>query len=172
MYSSVRIFGRLQFAAWPSAVAGLDQVERAIASPEPWVTGKDRQPFELEPAAEVNRAIDTDVQTQKTASLAGVPRDEPPSTIGRPAVPWIVVTPEVMLSGSAEYACSIALNWKPVCQVLAARRRPHSGIQRAADTTRCRWSSSERPQSFERSKGSIGELKKNSPTLFIDFESV
>ena len=25
-----------------------------------------------------------------------------PSTIGRPAVPWIVVTPEVMLSGSLE----------------------------------------------------------------------
>ena len=40
------------------------------------------------------------------------------------------------------------------------------------NTNRWRWSSSDRPQSFERSNGSIGELKKNSPTLFIDFESV
>jgi hypothetical protein len=34
------------------------------------------------------------------------------------------------------------------------------------------WSSSDRPQSFEMSSGSMGELKKNSPTLFIDFENV
>ena len=39
-------------------------------------------------------------------------------------------------------------------------------------TRRWRWSSSERPQSFEMSNGSIGELKKFSPTSSIDFESV
>ena len=33
-----------------------------------------------------------------------------PFTIGRPAVPWTVVTPEVMLNGSAEYDCSMLLN--------------------------------------------------------------
>ena len=39
-------------------------------------------------------------------------------------------------------------------------------------TRRWRWSSSERPQSIDKSKGSSGELKKNSPRLFIDFDSV
>ena len=39
-------------------------------------------------------------------------------------------------------------------------------------TTRWRWSSSDRPQSFEMSNGSTGELKKFSPTSFIDFEYV
>ena len=39
-------------------------------------------------------------------------------------------------------------------------------------TRRCRWSSSERPQSLMMSVGSTGELKNASPTLFIDFDSV
>ncbi len=33
-----------------------------------------------------------------------------PSTSGRPAVPWIVVIPDVMLNGAAEYACSSVLS--------------------------------------------------------------
>lgn len=58
-------------------------------------------------------------------------------------------------------------------------RYSHADVARSVDvctavlmTSRCRWSSSDRAQSFDRSKGSTGELKKNSPTLFIDFDSV
>src|SRR5262249_48583857 len=83
-----------------------------------------------------------------------------PSTTGRPAVPWIVVTPEGMLNGSAEYACMMRLNWKP------------ETVTAPWPTRRRRWSSSDRPQSLSRSKGSIGELKKNSPTFDIAFEYV
>ena len=36
-----------------------------------------------------------------------------PFTIGRSVVPWIVVTPDVMLNGRVEYACSMPLTWKP-----------------------------------------------------------
>ena len=36
-----------------------------------------------------------------------------PLTIGRPAVPCTVVSPDVMLNGSAEYDCSMLLTWKP-----------------------------------------------------------
>ena len=85
-----------------------------------------------------------------------------PLTTGRPAVPWIVVTPDsdverqrrVRLQGAAQLETRTAGSTAPLT------------------TRRWRWSSSERPQSFERSVGSIGELKKFSPTLFIDFESV
>lgn len=34
----------------------------------------------------------------------------PPSTMGLPAVAWTVVTPDVMLYGKAEYACTLLLN--------------------------------------------------------------
>src|SRR5438067_1966809 len=96
-----------------------------------------------------------------------------PFTIGLPAVPWIVVTPDAMLKGRAEYACSSPLSWKPwliSCHTVVAGAMEECTAPFM--TRRCRWSSSERPQSFERSNGSIGELKKNSPTLFIDFDSV
>ena len=42
----------------------------------------------------------------------------------------------------------------------------------ALTTSRCRWSLSERPQSFITLSGSVGELKNASPRLFIDFDSV
>ena len=65
------------------------------------------------------------------------------------------------------------LTWKPCVMCSHAVVAGAIGVCTLPLTTsRCRWSSSERPQSFERSNGSIGELKKNSPTLFIDFDSV
>ena len=39
-------------------------------------------------------------------------------------------------------------------------------------TRRCRWSLSDRPQSFMTFDGSVGALKNASPTSFIDFDSV
>ena len=78
-----------------------------------------------------------------------------------------------MLNGSAEYACSMPLSWNPWLRCSQAVVAGAIDVCTAPlITRRCRWSSSERPQSFDRSKGSIGELKKNSPTLFIDFDSV
>ena len=65
------------------------------------------------------------------------------------------------------------LSWNPWVTCSHAERGASIGVCTVPLTTsRWRWSLSERPQSFERSKGSIGELKKNSPTLFIAFDSV
>jgi hypothetical protein len=65
------------------------------------------------------------------------------------------------------------LSWNPWLM------RSHAVVAGAIDvltvaltTRRCRWSSSERPQSLMMSVGSTGELKKASPTSFMDFDSV
>ena len=59
-----------------------------------------REHVELNAPVEVKRAIDTDVQTQEVASLAGVARNEH-SIDDRPTGrALIVVTPDVMFSGS------------------------------------------------------------------------
>ena len=111
---------------------------------------------------------------KKSLPIPGVARDERAvDDRAGPAVPWTVVTPDVMLNGSAEYACSMPLSWKP--WLIRSQTVAAGAIDDCTApliTRRWRWSSSERPQSFERSNGSIGELKKNSPTLFIDFDSV
>jgi hypothetical protein len=63
-----------------------------------------------------------------------------PSTIGRPAVPWMVVTPDVMLKGAisqADEAGSMKLLTPP------------------ENTKGWRRSLSDRPQSFDRSNGSM-----------------
>src|SRR6188768_1423329 len=78
-----------------------------------------------------------------------------------------------MLNGSAEYSCHMPLTWKPCvtcCQAPVAG--PDGAFTLPLTTSRCRWSSSERPQSLERSNGSIGPLKKASPTSFRAFAYV
>ena len=65
------------------------------------------------------------------------------------------------------------LNWKPwlmCCHAVAAGAIDVLTVPLI--TRRCRWSSSDRPQSRMMSVGSIGELKNASPTSFIDFDSV
>src|SRR3954471_4560963 len=56
--------------------------------------------------------------TRRLRLRYGVPRPaflsiNAPFTIGRPAVPWTVVTPELMLNGYAEYARSVPLASNP-----------------------------------------------------------
>ena len=114
-----------------------------------------------------------DVVQQSEPYTCGGPLQNACMWTARSDVPWIVVTPDVMLKGNAEYACNMPLNCNPLLirsQIVVAG--PIGEWTAPLITRRCRWSSSERPQSFERSNGSIGELKKNSPTLFIDFDSV
>src|SRR4029077_1196463 len=68
-----------------------------------------------------------------------------PSTTGRPAVPAIVVTPDVMFNGRAEYARTTPLNWNPWLRCSHAEVAGPAGEFTEPNTTRrWRWSSSER----------------------------
>ena len=67
----------------------------------------------------------------------------------------------------------MVLAWKPW---LRCSHNVAAGVlgelTEALTTSRCRWSLSERPQSFITLPGSVGELKNASPRSFIDFDSV
>ena len=78
----------------------------------------------------VEDAADASPEREECGSRSRVARVNSPFTIGRPAVPWTVVTPDVMLKGGAQVDLQHAADLEPVRQVfpcaIGGRRR---GVQ-------------------------------------------
>ena len=143
-------------------------------------------PSTLTPPAMRNARLTSKVQTEEVAPDSRVPRDQrhgphvevrrSSRTVGeRPAVRALQVRDAGRdVERERRVVLQQGAHLESVTDALpCGRRRRHRRIDCAIDhAARCRWSSSERPQSRMMSVGSTGELKNASPTLFIDFESV